>query len=261
MKGQPELRIFKDNKSFRAHYDTLGPRDCIIGLLNLKPVEEDLFLDLSERGVVIYPSALAQKLARSKCMQAHVFKRWMIPDTAVIRDRHDMIRAISRFSQYERLVTKQDRMNCGLGIHIWDGVETVYNNTVFGKLKFPFVLQPFFPSCLDVRVIILGEYVEAYWRKNERTFRNNLYFGGSSGPYELKPHELSLCKKIMARGKFPYAHIDLMITQDGKKGPYLAEINLRGGLKGAKISTREYKWRIEALEEEFVKALRRGNFR
>lgn len=248
------IRIFRDNRSFRDQFHELGPGDCIVSLLNLKPTEEDLFLDLSERGVLLYPSALAQKTARSKCMQAYIYEKWMPPKTTVIRDRHDMIKAIPEFAHVEAVVTKQDRMNCGLGIHKWRGVEEVYNETTFGGLKYPFVLQPFLPDCMDIRVIVLGDYVEAYWRKNKNTFRNNIYFGGSSGPYDLSEDELQFCKTIMKRGRFPYAHIDLMISNDGKL--YLSEINLRGGLKGARISTSEYKERIHGLEEDFIRSLK-----
>lgn len=254
-------RILRDNRSFRELYDELREGDCIIGLLNLKPTEEDLFLDLSQRGVILYPSPLAQKIARSKCMQAYCLKKWMLPNTTVVRDRHDMIRAITAYSSFEKVVTKQDRMNCGLGINIWNGIEDVYNEATFGGLKYPFVLQPFFKASLDVRVIILGDYVEAYWRKNSSTFRNNIYFGGESGPYELSEYEYNFCKSVMKRGGFPYAHLDLMVSDldDGNKRQcYLAEINLRGGLKGAKISVREYKERIAGLEEDFIRTLHSG---
>ncbi len=247
-------KLFKNNSSFRANYDNLKEGDCVIGLLNLKPTEESLYLDLSERGIILFPSALSQKISRSKCLQAYVYKRWMVPGTTVIRDRHDMIKAITDSTLKGPVVTKQDRMNCGLGIHIWETVEQVYNQTTFGHLDYPFVLQPFVPNCIDIRVIIIGDYIEAYWRKNTRTFRNNLFFGGDTGHYELKTQELQLCKEVMIRGKFPYAHIDLMVSPDTDI-PYLSEINLRGGLKGAKISINEYKKRIMELENEFERRL------
>ena len=43
----------------------------------------------------------------------------------------------------------------------------------------------------------------------------------------------TLCREVMERGKFPYAHIDMFITSEGKN--YLSEIALDGGLKGARI--------------------------
>jgi ribosomal protein S6--L-glutamate ligase len=41
----------------------------------------------------------------------------------------------------------------------------------------------------------------------------------------------------MERGKFPYAHLDIHITDDGTY--YLSEIALNGGTKGAKIRRKE----------------------
>jgi hypothetical protein len=43
-----------------------------------------------------------------------------------------------------------------------------------------------------------------------------------------------LCRRVMARGRMPYAHLDLIITDAGT--PYLSEISLNGGLQGAEIS-------------------------
>jgi len=46
-----------------------------------------------------------------------------------------------------------------------------------------------------------------------------------------------------------------MVTEDGTT--YFGEINLRGGLKGAKISGPEYQERIKAMETVFVKSISR----
>ncbi len=255
MTARHERLILRDNRSFRSNLNRLSRGDAVAGLLNIKPTEEVLFLDLVERGVILYPPALAQQLSRSKCLQAMVYGKWMVPLTFVARDRHDMIKNIERYAQNKigQVITKQNRHNCGLGIHVWASIEDVYNQTCFGSLSYPFVVQPFVEISLDVRVIILGDYIEAYWRKNPNCFRNNLYFGGKSDRYELSPQQMDLCRKAMARGKFPYAHLDLMITASGET--YLAEINLRGGLKGAAISTSEYKKRIEDMEEDFLQSL------
>ncbi len=244
--------VLTDNRSFRTHLSELGPGDTVIGLLNIKPTEEVLFLDLVERGVRLFPPALAQQLSRSKCLQAMVYRDWMLPNTFVARDRYDMIRHICIYGHegIGAVVTKQNRLNCGLGIHVWLSIEEVYNHVCFGSLSYPFVVQPLVEDVTDVRVIIIGDYSEAYWRHNPDSFRNNIYFGGDSGEYELSSAQQELCQEVMERGKFPYAHLDLMVTRDGRT--YLAEINLRGGLKGAKISGEEYRRRIEAIERSFL---------
>jgi glutathione synthase/RimK-type ligase-like ATP-grasp enzyme len=247
--------LLNDNRSFRAHIEELGPGDTVVGLLNIKPTEEVLFLDLVERGVRLFPSALSQQLSRSKCLQAMVFRRWMVPHTSIVRDRHDMTRLINFLGEKRigKVVTKQNRLNCGLGINIWTCIEEAYNQTCFGSLSYPFVLQPYIDSETDVRVIIIGDYSEAYWRHNSNSFRNNLYFGGNSGEYALSKEQMELCQTVMARGKFPYAHIDLMVTPNGDF--YLGEINLRGGIKGARISTQQYRMLIDDIDRAFLKSV------
>jgi len=251
----PCNRILRDNKSFREFYNDLTSNDVIVGLLNIKPTEEYVFTDLAARQIKVYPPVLAQHISRSKCLQTAVFKDFMVPYTFVARDRHDLIRYIQEYGKQNitKVVTKQNRFNCGLGIHFWNSIEEVHNQTCFGNLQYPFVVQPLVKDVTDVRVIWFDDYLEAYWRKNSNTFRNNLYFGGESGVYELSHEQKEMCKSVMARGKFPYAHIDLMITPTGNT--YLAEINLRGGLKGAQITTQQYKQLISNDEERFLASL------
>ncbi|WP_456432344.1 ATP-grasp domain-containing protein [Thermosulfuriphilus sp.] len=245
-------RVISSNKDFRKHYHDLTRGDLIIGILNLSPCEETLFVDLISRGVTFVPSALSQLLSKSKTLQTRIYQDMMLPRTKVIRNRYDLIQAINEYQEarVEKVITKLDRANCGLGIHIWGHVEEVYNQACFGGLNYPFVLQPFVPGIRDIRVIILGDYIEAYWRYNPVNFRNNLYHGGRSGPYELREEELSFCHQAMERGGFPYAHLDLMLLASGDF--YLSEISLRGGLKGALISKEEYRRRIEAIHQAYA---------
>ena len=50
----------------------------------------------------------------------------------------------------------------------------------------------------------------------------------------------------MKQTDFYYAHLDLMVTEGGAS--YLGEINLRGGLRGARISPQDYRQRIKAAD-------------
>lgn len=244
--------IITTNEEFRTRFHELNSSFVIIGCLNIKSSEEYIFTDLLSRGVVLFPSALSQQLTRSKCFQAAVFTEYMVPSTIVIRDKNDILSAITLYNSLKinKVITKQDRANCGLGINLWPSIEDLYNNVSFGHIKFPFVLQPFIENVLDVRIIILGNYLEAYWRKNNNNIRNNISRGGDSGIYNLSENELLLCKKIMQRGQFPYAHIDLMITPENKI--FFSEIALRGGIKGAQISPTNYVKQIKQLEDLFI---------
>ncbi len=244
--------VIRTNRAFRRLYSELQAGDLLLGRLAIKVHEEYLFSDLLARGVEAFPPLLAQHLARSKCFQAQVFQNEMVPLTQVIRDRHDLIRAVNLYGEYgiKRVVTKQNRFNCGLGIHLWEDIEILYNQaTLASDFPYPFVLQPFLSEITDVRVVILGDYLEAYARRNPYNFRHNIFFGGEARPYTLSPEELAFCRRIMVRGQFPYAHLDLMVTEERT---YLSEINLRGGLKGAQIETQAYQEKIKALEESFL---------
>ncbi len=244
--------IIHSNREFRKEFHRLDNTYCIIGNLNLKRCEEHLLLDLVERGVTLFPPALSQQLSRSKCMQAAVYESLMVPDTKVIKSRHELISYISRTAlpQDRQYITKQDRLDCGLGINMWTSLEEIFNAASFGGLEYPFVLQPYIADATDIRVIIIGDYMEAYWRKSHASFRNNLHFGGRSGAIELDDTQMSICRKAMKRGKFPYAHIDLLVTDDGES--FLSEISLRGGIRGARISPDQYKRLVTGIQKKFA---------
>jgi ribosomal protein S6--L-glutamate ligase len=108
-------------------------------------------------------------------------------------------------------------------------------------------MQPFLENFTDVRVIIVGGCIKAYMRHNPYNFRMNISSGGKSYPFNLDSNKKKLCRDIMERGKFPYAHIDFQITESEKC--YLSEIALNGGIKGADVSRRELDQKKEELLE------------
>ncbi|MCB2182542.1 MAG: hypothetical protein KQH63_10980 [Desulfobulbaceae bacterium] len=248
----PRPSILTSNQNLFEKYHLLRQGDIFVGRLRLKKSEEHLLLDLVERGIILFPSALSQQVCRSKTFQAHLFVNEMLPHTTAIHDQHDMLEALNYYQHKAigQVVTKDDRKNAGMGIFRWRDVEEVFTHSSLGSLPFPFVIQPFIKGSMDVRVIILGDYIEAYSRKNPYNFRNNLHCGGESTPYALTEKQRDLCKYVMDRGKFPYAHLDLMVLENGET--YLAEINLRGGIKGARISGKDYNRKVDRIHEEFL---------
>jgi len=247
-----EGRIITDNGSFRILYHELDEGDAVVCRLSFKPAEEYLLVDLMARGVLLFPQARAQIASRSKVFQAVIFAPFMLPHTLVARDHHDLIEAIGLYAKegIDQVVTKHDRKNAGMGIHLWSSLEEVYTQASYGVIPYPFVVQPFIPGCRDIRAIFLGNYEEAYERRNPYNFRNNLHFGGLGAVHQLTGEERDICKKVMTRGDFPFAHVDLLVTPDHRT--YLSEINLRGGLKGAKIKGEEYQTRLKTIYDQQV---------
>jgi glutathione synthase/RimK-type ligase-like ATP-grasp enzyme len=233
--------------------DQLQAGDIVSSRLRLKSQEEHLLLDLVERGVKLIPSATSQLASRSKTFQARIFSSLMVPGTEVIYDVHCLLGVISQYRRMkiEQVILKHDRKNGGLGIHLFRDTEDIFTLAANNVIPFPFVLQPFITDICDVRVIILGDYIEAYQRANPDNFRNNLHCGGKSTRWELSEEQIALCRKAMVRGGFPYAHIDLMLTDT----TYLTEINLRGGIRGAAITPQMYSKKLEILHLDLIEKM------
>ena len=243
--------IIRTNRELKERYDELKPGDCFIGMLSFKKVKHRVLIDLLERGVLLFPSALSQTLGHSKVAQALVFRPWMVPHTLAIARRVDLMHAINTYNHYGigTVITKEDHLQCGFGVHRWDSIEAVYNHVSSNTHSYPFVLQPFLEKFTDIRVVIAGDYCEAYTRENQNNFRMNLTAGGTSRPYTLTKAHLAICQSVMERGKFPYAHIDLLVTENGQS--YLSEIALNGGLKGARIQREE----LDAIKKDLLEKM------
>ena len=245
--------IVKSNRELRALYHELSAGDVFIGNLSMKFLKHPMLIDMLERGIHCLPSPLSQILNSSKATQAFVLKQWMLPLTAVIRRRSDLIEAITRFNKHNigPVVTKQDGMHCGHGIRRWDTIETLYSFVALSDASYPFVLQPFREIFTDVRVIIVEDYVEAYSRHNPHNFRVNMTLGGVGSPVEIDAKKESFCREVIQRGKFPFAHIDLMLLENNEC--YLSEIALNGGIKGARISRETLDQKKNAVLEKLAK--------
>jgi ribosomal protein S6--L-glutamate ligase len=228
-----------------------------MGSLSLKFLREAVLIDLLERGVGCLPSALSQVLSSSKTAQALIYKAWMISPTAVISRRLDLMEAISQFKRFGigSVVTKQNHMHCGHGIRRWESLEHLYNYVALDESSYPFVLQPYIDHFTDVRVVLVGDYVEAYVRRNPFNFRVNLSAGGESRVHDLNADQERFCRSAMERGQFPYAHIDLMLMENEEQY-YLNEIALNGGTKGARIGNKELDRMKHALLEQLARERR-----
>ena len=244
--------IVRSNRELKTLYHELTGGDAFIGNLSLKHLKHTLLVDMLERGIRCLPSALAQVLNSSKVAQAFVLKNWMLPHTHVISRRADLIAALGAYHRHDvgPVVTKQEAMHCGHGIRRWETMETLYSFMALDKSAYPFVLQPFQEQFTDVRIIIVEDYVEAYTRYNPHNFRMNITLGGTGSVYDLSAQQETLCRTVMQRGKFPFAHIDLMVLPDERC--YLSEISLNGGIKGALIGRQELDRRKKALLEKLA---------
>lgn len=248
-------RVVANNQEFFACREELQTGDIVTGRLRLSGSQEHLLLDLVCRGIHLIPSANAQLCSRSKVYQAELLGPFMIEHTLPVYSMHDMLAAVTAYGRegIDAVVCKLDRANGGLGILRFSSVEDVFSQAALGSLIFPFVLQPFVKGCTDVRVVLLGDMVEAYRRYNPDNFRHNLHCGGSGSPWELTPDQLTFCRRVMERSGFVYGHVDLLILPDGTHR--LSEINLRGGLRGAQLTQKDYLEKVARIQAEELEKL------
>ena len=250
--------IIKGNIELKDHYHELCSGDIFIGIISSKHMKSFMLIDLLERNINCLPSPLSQILNSSKAAQALILRDWMLPYTCVIRRRIDLIETINTYNKngIGPVVSKENHLHCGHGVRRWDTIETLYSFIALSESSYPFVVQPFMENFTDIRVIIVEDYIEAYSRYNPNNFRMNIAAGGSSHPYELKKEQKEFCYAIMKRGKFPFAHIDIMITEN--ESYYLSEIALNGGIKGASISREELDKKKQDLLEKLAKNLEKN---
>lgn len=249
--------ILRSSVELDQRFDALGPGDVVLGQLPARYLRGALAADLLERGVCCVPSVFCQLLSRSKVAQALVYRRWMAPHTLTVSRRVELMDALNYCGRHriEAVVTKQEGMHCGHGIRRWENAEALYNTVAFTDAAFPFVLQPYMAGISDVRVIVVGDYVEAYLRENFYNFRSNLASGGTSRPLAMDAAAEGLCRQVMERGRFPYAHIDIQLTAEGVC--YLSEIALDGGISAARIKREELN---RKKQEQLEKCLQKSAY-
>jgi glutathione synthase/RimK-type ligase-like ATP-grasp enzyme len=221
-------------------YHKLGRGDVFVGQIPRLHLRSTMLVDLQARGVILIPSATARQVNASKAAQAFLLHPWMLPQTRVVTRRKELLDALGEYRRLgiDTLVTKNDRMHCGHGVCKWTDSDILYSClSTRGNDVYPLVLQPFVETCTDVRVILVGDFCEAYRRTNSSDFRANLAVGGRSRPFELTQEQMHVCRTVLQRCGMPYAHIDLMITPDDQI--YASEIRLNAGIQGARITRRQ----------------------
>jgi len=223
----------------------------VLGPMPLKPGEEIKLWDLHDRGVVFFPELLAQWLSRSKTAQAEVLREFMVPGTFVAYNRADLAAGLSALGPATEVVCKADKAHLGLGVSRWPSLESLVSLAALQVLPYPLVIQPLVEGARDFRAVVVGDYAEAYERANPHSFRKNLFQGGSSHPARLAPEHWDFCRRAMARGRFPYAVVDLLLSPSEEI--FLSEINLKGGLKGSQLGQTGFRERVRHLEEELAR--------
>ncbi|MDY6837622.1 MAG: hypothetical protein SWH78_06585 [Thermodesulfobacteriota bacterium] len=198
-----------------------------------------IFYELESRGTDIFPPLLSQSLSLSKVHQALHFMDYMIPSTQVLFRTSNIQKLLRRYGERNivKTVVKEDRGSMGMGDHpCWSLNELAW--MIVHVTPLPIVVQPMLEDFREFRLVVMGDTVVAKEKTaSEGVFWNNRIFGGVTKLIEPTKEIVEFGKEMMRIGKFPWAYLDLFVTDTDT---FLSEINLSGsnaGMKDYKLNT------------------------
>jgi len=192
-----------------------------------------IFYEIESRGTDIFPPLLSQSLSMSKVHQALHYMDYMVPNTEVLFRTFHIQNVLKKYVEKNILkaVVKEDRESMGMGVHpCWSLNELAW--VIIHVIRPPIVVQPMLENSREFRLVILGDTVVAKEKiKKGGIFWNNRIFGGITKLITPGKQIVEFGKEMMNIGKFPWAYIDLFVTDDDI---FLSEINLSGSNAGLK---------------------------
>ena len=210
-----------------------------------------IFHEIESRGAAVFPSLLSQSLSMSKVHQALHYADHMIPHTEVLFKRTNVRKVLRKYDKESifKAVVKEDRESMGMGDHpCWSLNQLA--QTITKVVKPPVVVQPMLQDFREFRIVICGEVIVAKEKMNsENIFWKNRMFGGNAKIIEPSQEIVEFGKKMLKHGKFPWAYMDLLVTDHDI---FLSEINL----SGSNMGLREYG--LNRLKREMTEEWIRG---
>ena len=192
-----------------------------------------IFHEIESRGAHIFPPLLSQSLSMSKVHQALHYPDYMVPNTQVLFRRFHVQDVLSKYVEIDILkaVVKEDWASMGMGVHPCLSLNDLAWKIVH-MIKPPIVVQPMIEDFREFRLVILEDTILAKEKINSnQVFWNNRIFGGVTKLITPSKKIVEFAKEIMLIGKFPWAYVDLHVTDDDI---FLSEINLYGSNAGLK---------------------------
>jgi hypothetical protein len=206
-----------------------------------------IFHEIESRGALLFPPLVAQSLSLSKIHQALHYVNDMVPNTEVLFRKFHLQRVLRKYAERNilRSVVKEDRGSMGLGGHpCWSLNELA--RTITHVASPPVVVQPMIEDFRELRLLLFGGTVVAKEKINsDKIFWKNRIYGGVTKRITPGQQVVAFGKEMMKLGKFPWAYMDLLVTNDNI---FLSEINLSGSNAGLK------EYNLNGLKREMTKA-------
>lgn len=154
-----------------------------------------------------------------------------VPRTVVAQSRSDAMDAFDQLGG--DCVVKPIFGGEGRGVmRVRDRQLAWYAFSTLEQLDAVAYLQEFVrPGGVDTRMLVIGDQVSGFRRRNGEDFRTNVSSGGSCEAIELDDSERNMAKRIVESIGLTFASVDLIDTESGP--PCVLEVNGIPGWKGA----------------------------
>ena len=161
-----------------------------------------------------------------------------IPDTTFVRDRQDVLPAITRIGGAPVIIKLLEGTQ-GIGVMLAPDTKTAEAMLeTLQSAKQNVLLQRFVAESKgrDIRALVVGDRVVAAIRRVARgdEFRSNVHRGGSAEPVELTDEYESVAVQAAQIMGLRVAGVDLL---EGNEGPLILEVNSSPGLEGIETAT------------------------
>lgn len=232
--GSPDL-YFKGKRV--SSYDAIIPR---IGA-SITYYGTAVVRQFEQMGVYCANSALGISHSRDKlrCLQILSRHDIGIPETAFVRDKHDVLPAIDRVGGAPVIIKLLEGTQ-GVGVILADNrkiaeaiIETL-QSTKQNVLIQKFVAES---KGKDLRALVVGDRVVAAMRRTAQgqEFRSNVHRGGMTESVKLdSAYEETAVRAAQIVG-LRVAGVDML---EGKDGPQIMEVNSSPGLEGIENATK-----------------------
>jgi ribosomal protein S6--L-glutamate ligase len=219
-----------------SHYDAIipriGPSVTFFGTAVVRQFEQ--------MGFFVSATSQAITVSRDKLRTMQILSRHSlgIPDTAFVRDRHDVLAAIERVGGAP-VVIKLIEGTQGIGVILAENqkvaeaiIETLQST------KQNVLIQKFVSESKgkDIRAFVVGDRVVAAMRRTAQgqEFRSNVHRGGQTEPVELdETYQRTAIHAANILG-LSIAGVDMLETSTG---PQVMEVNSSPGLQGIETAT------------------------
>jgi ribosomal protein S6--L-glutamate ligase len=232
--GEPDLYFASRRLS---HYDAVIPRIgasiTYFGTAVVRQFEQmDIFCANSSIGI----ANSRDKLRTLQILSRHHIG---IPQTAFIRDRKDVMRAIERVGGAPVIIKLLEGTQ-GVGVILAESTKTAQAIVeTLHSTKQNVLIQKFVSESKgrDIRALVIGDQVVGAMRRMAQgeEFRSNVHRGGLAEAVELDARYRETAVKAAQIMGLRVAGVDMLESQDG---PQVMEVNSSPGFEGIEAATK-----------------------